>query len=301
MTTEQPDPGAPFTGEAGMVVGIDGSTGSAHALRWAAARTDRFGPLRPVMTWHYPWWAASSPGPPPMIDFEAEARRSAEELVGPARADGVLDPIVCRGRPGPTLVQIGATARLVVVGNRGHNALTDAILGSVSAHVVAHSTVPVAVVPGSAPIDLPHRRVVVGADGSDESIDAVRWALVNTPAEETVEVLHSWTYPMAARADIPAGDYPANEDLARAVLDATIAAALDGLGVEGAQERIVPRLEFGDPRASLIDAARSADLLILGARGRGGLAHLLLGSVTTALVHRPVVATVVVPHPERQG
>jgi nucleotide-binding universal stress UspA family protein len=105
---------------------------------------------------------------------------------------------------------------------------------------------------------------------------------------------------LAARSDIPAGDYSASEEMARAVLDGTIATALDGLEVEGARERIVPRLEFGDPRAALIDAARSADLLILGARGRGGLAHLLVGSVTTALLHRPVVATVVVPQTERQ-
>lgn len=302
MTADQTVPEAVFPDKPGMVVGIDGSTGSGHALRWATARTDRFGPIRPVMAWHYPWWAASSPNPPPMNDFEADARRNAEQFVEPARADGVLDPIVHHGRPGPTLVDVGASARLIVVGNRGHNALTDAILGSVSAHVVAHAAVPVAVIPASAPIDLPHRRVVVGADGSDESIAALRWGLSDTPTEETVEVIHGWTYPTAARAAIPATDYPAHEDMARRVLDETIERAIGGLPPEeadGYRKRIVRRLEFGDPRATLIEAAEDADLLVLGARGRGGLAHLLLGSVTTALLHRPVTATVVVPHRPR--
>ena len=299
MTAEPSVPETVFPDDAGMVVGIDGSTGSGHALRWAAARTGQFGPIRPVMTWHYPWWAASSPSPPPMIDFEAEARRNAEELIRPARADGVLDPIVSQGRPGPTLVEIGSSARLIVVGNRGHNALTDALLGSVSAHVVAHATVPVAVVPASAPIDFPHQRVVVGADGSDESIDGLRWALAETPSTEVVEVIHSWRYPTAAQAAMPATDYPTHEKMARQVLEETIDRALADLAprvAEGWRNRIESRVEFGDPRAILAEAARSADLLVLGARGRGGLAHLLLGSVTTALLHRPVTATVVVPH-----
>ena len=41
-------------------------------------------------------------------------------------------------------------------------------------------------------------------------------------------------------------------------------------------------------------AAAEADLLVLGARGHEGVAHLLLGSVTTGLVHQPVIPTVVV-------
>ncbi|MGI9594578.1 MAG: universal stress protein, partial [Acidimicrobiales bacterium] len=47
----------------GIVVGVDGSPGSDHALRWAMAHADRFGPVQPVTTWRYPWWMVPSQVP----------------------------------------------------------------------------------------------------------------------------------------------------------------------------------------------------------------------------------------------
>ena len=81
------------------------------------------------------------------------------------------------------------------------------------------------------------------------------------------------------------------ETLARTVAEATARPTAAGAPVHD----VVSRLEYGDPRTVLMDAAEEADLMVLGSRGHEGVAHLLVGSVTTSLVHKPVVATVVVP------
>lgn len=280
-----------------MVVGIDGSGGSLHALRWAAHRTARFGSLQPVMTWQYPWWAYSSPMPPPVDDFHNQASQAAERALDGLRDVTTAPPIVCRGHAGQTLVEVGATANLIVVGTRGHGGVIDTLLGSVSSHVVANSTVPVAVIPSDAPIDAATRRVVVGVDGSVHALQALIWALKHTPADATVEAVHSWTYQVDPD---PSGmspvSYQACEARAQEVLDKAIASATYAAGDD--RPEVVGRLVYGDARPNLRDLTANADLLVLGARGRGGFAHLLLGSVTTALIHQPSLATVVVPATE---
>ncbi len=277
----------------GMLVGIDGSSGSVHALRWAAARTDRFGSIQPLLTWHYPWWAYSAPAPPPIDEFEASAERDAAAAVGSVPGADILPPIVCRAQAGPTIVDVGATANLIVVGTRGRSGLKDALLGSVSSHVVAHATVPVAVVPAGASIDDRTGRVVVGIDGSVNSRAALLWALHHAPAESTIEVVHSWIYPSSSMPGLAVIPYAVHEDRAQYLLDEEVRVATTA--VSPGRHRIVRRLEYGDARGVLKEYAESCDLLVVGARGGGGVAHLLLGSVASALVHQPSTTTVVIP------
>ena len=56
---------------------------------------------------------------------------------------------------------------------------------------------------------------------------------------------------------------------------------------------------IADARAALLDASQRADLVVLGARGRGRLSAMLLGSTTTWMLHGATRATIVVPPPER--
>jgi len=66
-------------------------------------------------------------------------------------------------------------------------------------------------------------------------------------------------------------------------------------GQAGQPDREVETMALrGDPRSLLRAASADADMLVVGAQGHQGVAHLLLGSVSTALVHQPVVPTVVV-------
>jgi len=281
------------TAGAGVVVGVDGSSGSMKALRWALERSDRFGPVQIVAAWHYPWWGYAMPISPPADQFRQLAVHAAEDAVFLVNDGQLPPPIICRADAGPTLVDIGAGKDLIVVGTRGRSGLKDSVLGSVSSYVVANATVPIAVVPASASIDEPKQRVVVGIDGSVNALRALSWALKHTSPELTIEAVHCWIYPVDAMPElavIPRGVY---EDQARFVLDEAVDAVTRAVGSRG--HRIERRLEYGDARSALQHRSEAADLLVLGARGRGGLSHLLLGSVTTSLVHCPSAVTVVVP------
>ncbi len=282
----------------GIVVGVDGSPGSEHALRWALANADRFGPVQPIATWRYPWWLTTSslpggPLPPTRREFQEQAEAVVERALDVVGRRSCRAPIVSESQAGPTLVAHGAEADLIVVGTRGRGAVTDALLGSVSTHVAAHATVPVAIVPESATIDGGLRRVVVGLDGSPNSIAALSWAIGVTPDEATLEAVHAWSYTastlpeaMPVLADV--FELEARQTLDQAVVDATLATGRTG-------HEIVHRLEYGDPRAVLRDLSKDADLLVLGTRGHHGLAGLLVGSTTTGLAHQPPTTLVVVP------
>lgn len=280
--------------EHGMLVAIDGSGASQHALHWAAARTGRFGPIQPMTVWHCPWWAYSSLVPPPMEDFKNEATKQVAAAVESMSNVEVMAPIICEGRTGPALVEAGAAADLMVLGTRGRSGLKDAMLGSVSSYVVAHATTPVAVVPAQAPVGTEERKIVVGVDGSPNSFHALLWSIRNAPADATIDVVHSWVYPTAATPEVGLKPRVVYEDNARHTLDQMIDRANAALQPDE-RRRLVGWLEYGDARGVLNEHARTGDLLVIGARGRGGVAHLLLGSVTSALLHQPVTTTVVIP------
>lgn len=276
----------------GMVVGVDGSGPSLHALEWAARRTDRFGPIQPVIAWHYPWWSYVGPAVPQADPFEAAARAQVEQAIASVRSSDIAAPIVVRARAVSSLIDIGANAALIVVGAHGRSGLADGLVGSVASGVVARSPVPVAVVPPSAPLDDHHRRVVVGVDGSPNSIRAIQWAAANVPVTSVIEVVHAWTLdpkPAGLSADHHEAAHLAR---ARLVLDQTLAHAAKAGPVEPPMRAHITE---GDPRSVLGEWSATCDLLVLGARGRGAVAHLLLGSVTTALVQRPRATTVVIP------
>lgn len=302
QATEPTSTAAPRTAdtENAIVVGIDGSPGSAHALAWAALRTDQFGLIQPVSTWQYPWWAVSGPmtiSSVPAYDELADlAAQHVSEVLSSVPSELRLPPIVTQSAPGPTLVEYGANANLIVVGTRGRGAVADALLGSVSCHVVSHATVPVAVVPAGAALDDQHRRIVVGVDGSANSVEALTWALRTAAPDQVVEAVHTWSYVIAAFPEAPALPIDEFEAAATATLDNTIAAATAAAGTDPeAVERVVVE---GDPRLVLREASKAADVLVVGARGHRGFVHAVLGSVTTGLVHQPLTVTVVVPSPK---
>lgn len=282
-----------------MIVGLDGSPGSSQALAWAAERTDRFGLIQPVTVWQYPWWAVSTSMPPSTIPAYEELTRMAKnhaESELSAIAEEKHGPItVSQSSPGPTLVEHADGARLLVVGTRGRGAVADTLLGSVSCHVASHSPIPVAIVPLEVPVEDVHNRIVVGVDGSENSIAALRWAVENAGDDQVVEAVVTWTYIGAAFPEAVALPAEQFEEAAKQTLDKAVA-AVEESGVTNGRE-IVPLVLEGDPRYVLREKSKEADLLVLGARGHRGFAHAILGSVTTGLIHRPLAVTVVVPQP----
>jgi len=131
-------------------------------------------------------------------------------------------------------------------------------------------------------------KIVVGVDGSGASRDALAWALDEARLRRAELVaVHAWE-PAAAMLDPgPApgfdlvGVVPL-EEAAQALVDQVV----DGVARENLDVTVERRVAAGPPVDVLVDAARDADLLVVGSRGHGGLASLLLGSVSQQLAHR---------------
>jgi nucleotide-binding universal stress UspA family protein len=148
------------------------------------------------------------------------------------------------------------------------------------------------------------RRIVVGVDGSPGSLEALRWALAEAGLRGAeVRVVHAWMVPLIDAVPEPwaigsptlgPSEDQVHEHLeaaARKVLDASMEEARPadpGVEIEG-------ELAEGRPAAALLAAAQDADLLVVGSRGRGGFAGLLLGSVSAQCVHHAPCPVVVVP------
>jgi len=136
-----------------VVVGVDGSTESVAALKWAGGYAAATGArLRAVLAWHYP----SAVGPAPVgvapASISNEVRASMTEHLTTAIAEASLavdvEQQIGYGHPAEVLVSQSEEADLLVVGNRGHGAFTGMLVGSVSIHCVTHALCPVVVVRG---------------------------------------------------------------------------------------------------------------------------------------------------------
>lgn len=294
------------------MVGFDGSDASRSAARWAAQHTARFGPIQPVTTWRYPWWTVPNPFPgpsvpPPDQQFQQQAEGQVERELRLLALPDCLPPIVVQGAAGPTLVTIGSRAYLIVIGTRGRGAVKGTLLGSVGMYLVGHSTVPIAIVPYETPGDGsdghgdPKAPVLVAIDGSSNSVEALRWAIDTTPDDVPIEVVLVFLEAI----DVTLSSHPVPDDLslqeAHEILDATIETARAIARPAQRDRRVERRVLYGEPADVLREVGANAQTLVVGAHGHRGVAHLLLGSVTDALVRHPVTTTIVVPDRTDRG
>jgi nucleotide-binding universal stress UspA family protein len=202
--------------------------------------------------------------------------------------ESVLDePLVLEGHPAQVLLDAAGEDVTLVVGRRGIGELKHRLLGSVSQYVATHSSGPVVVVPNdweSAPI----RRIVVGFDGSEHAAAALRWALSIAPQGAEVEVVVALDVIPWMNPDMLADRHPDTVEDARR----RISAAADEVDPAG---RATRHFVVQGPRHALSDALDSADLVVVGPRGIGGLARTVIGSVTTWLLHEASCPVAVVP------
>lgn len=137
-----------------IVVGVDGSEGSLHALSWAGREARRRGAtLEVVVAWTYPTpvlLVPVAPDPPQV----KELRKQAHDLVDHAlekTADDVagvdVERRIVEGDTSAVLIERAKEADLLVVGSRGLGGFRGLLLGSVSQQCVQHAKTPVVVVP----------------------------------------------------------------------------------------------------------------------------------------------------------
>lgn len=296
------------TGE--IVVGIDGSEQSLGALRWAAREARRRGrPLRLVTAYSLPVFSGSGFDTGYATVDEAALTRGVEELLDHA-ADQVRDAgvelraTIETGDPSGALIELSRTAELLVLGSRGRGGLLGRLLGTVSTAVPAHAQCPTGVVPlpwskerlgeeeltsARALVD----RVVVGSDGSTQARAAMLYAAEEARLLGVPLIVLCAVPPVnGALAWMPtAVDFEAmHEDVRRALR-----------GGVAWLESWFPDLEIGSELADgppvqvLVDRTRRNSLVVLGTRGRGGFAGMLLGSTSQGVLHNAAGPVLIVP------
>jgi nucleotide-binding universal stress UspA family protein len=134
-------------------------------------------------------------------------------------------------------------------------------------------------------------RLVVGVDGSEHGNAALRWAVEEAQVHEgEILAVFAWQMPFIG---IPgAFDRDEMEKVCKSFINEAVAAA-----VPGARVPIIKLVAQGDVSAALMEAARGADMLVLGSRGRGGFAGLKLGSVSQECAQHAACPVVIVKQP----
>lgn len=277
-----------------IVVGIDGSSSALEAVSWAADQAARRRvPLRLLHTAMLPTMAYASgfattdsffaaldgAGRRYLADAEAEVHRTQPDLQ--------VENSLLREHAAPALIDASRTARMLVLGSRGLGGFTGLLAGSTAVTLAAHGHCPVAVVRGTQGGDTPRARqpVIVGVDGSPASEAAVALAFEEASLRGVLLIaVHAWT------------DYSSDVDYAMARI------GLDMEQMETEQELVlaerlagwqekypdvtVQRVIARDrPARHLLEVSARGQLLVVGSRGRGGFAGLLLGSTSQALIH----------------
>jgi len=229
-------------------------------------------------------------------DAEDSLIRAVESL---GRVGLKADHHVLRGRPADALLDWIERHRpdLVVVGTRGRSEVAQVIVGSVSAHLVDRSPVPV-LVARRPTLD----RVVVAVDGSDIAVEAVatalRWPFLAATMIRTISVAPTpaiwWPDELSVGSpERPADDRDAAADvlLEHDTIAAEAAEMLRDAGFDAHSE-----VRAGSPATTIVAFATEwdADLVIMGSHGRTGVQRLLLGSVARSVLHHASCSVLVV-------
>ncbi|MBB3665644.1 nucleotide-binding universal stress UspA family protein [Prauserella sediminis] len=286
-----------------IVAGIDGSASAMNAAVWAAQEAARRGDTvrlvhaYVVPTSAYPAFATSS------SDVRESAEQQAQTALDVARTEiartvpGVeVEAQRTEGQPGHVLTGESRGARCVVIGSRGHGGFTGMLVGSMAVTLASHAHSNVVVVRGEHHDDPPPTTgpVVVGIDASDHAGPALGHAF-DAAHERAVPLVavHTWNDLVAAEGPYA---HPFSTDLSD----------VETAGDELLDERLAPWrkrypdvevrevLEPGRPARALLQQADGAQLVVVGTRGHGGFAGMLLGSTSQALViHAPCPVLVI--------
>jgi nucleotide-binding universal stress UspA family protein len=288
----------------GIVVGIDDSPAARVALQWAAHDAElRKIPLTlvhaispEVSTW------LRTPVPAGVMRWQQDhGRRLVDEglkLVeevsqhgGPA---GIHTEILSSGAV-PTLINLSKDAEMLVAGSQGSGRWPGRLLGSVSAALLRHAHCPVAIVHEEdlstpTPVQAP---VLAGIDGSPASELATAIAFDEASRRQVgLVALHAWSD--LDVTEWPGIDWPATQSMAEEVL----AERLAGWQEQYPDVQVTRIVVQAQPARQIVQQSEEAQLVVVGNRGRGGFAGLLVGSVGETVAQMARVPVIVAREPQ---
>jgi nucleotide-binding universal stress UspA family protein len=285
--------------DTGVLVGVDGSPESDAALRWAAEEAVMrrcpvtlmhvVAPI--IVTWpiesvvmSYSEWQEENAKY--VVEQAEETFRDAldSSWTPPIRVQLRHDGIVTE------LTRASDSAQLLVIGSRGLGPVGGALLGAVSRALLQHAKCPVVVtkegVPRKPDRTLP---ILLGVDGSPASEAAIAFAFAEASRRHVELVaLHAWSD--VAVFPILGLDWHKHEQEGHEIL----AERLAGWQEQYPDVHVRRRIVCDKPARWLLDEAKQAQLVVVGSRGRGGIASMLLGSVSTAVAESATTPVAVV-------
>lgn len=276
-----------------IVVGVDASPSSVHALRWACHHHRDGDEIVAVLAWEYPSLsllppppgAAPRPGGSPTDVANETLRRAVAEATTDYNV--LITKVTIQGSAAHSVLEAADDADQIVLGTRGAG-MTKVLLGSVSRRVLHQATIPVVIVPDEAPLEY-GSEIAVAVDGSEHSLAALQWA--RELDVDRINVIHTW-HPMRSYSPyIPPISDSELESIANETIDEVLAEALEGQ----TDERLQTSVLSGDARMILTDSELKSSLLVLGSRGLTGIVGAIVGSVTDYVVTHSSVAVAVVP------
>lgn len=273
------------------VVGVDGSEASMIALLWAAMAT---GGPRHVHLVHAVSPVSDVVGAIINLDPDARAREAerAMEQDWLPLVPGATGEIRYM-RAGEALADVVAErgADAVVVGEHGWHRWTRGYVGSTANKLLHRIPAPVVIVPTTTPLER-WTEVVVGVDGDPTGVETLAWAgrvaATHGGRIRVVSVVEHHTF----RAAVAYGGL--DLDLVRDKLEEDIHAQVDG-HVRPFGVPVDVEVSIGDPVDTLVEAAETASLLVIGRRYRSSMAEFLLGSVGRWCVSRSRCPVATVP------
>jgi nucleotide-binding universal stress UspA family protein len=303
MTNTRPRP---------VAAGVDYSTASGAAVTYAAQEAHRRG--LGLLLVHGLLSTVSDEGEQLSVDDRQALVVAAEERLAETAAavrreypDLRISTKALAGSGAAALVQESNSASLVTVGARGRGGCAGPRLGSVAMQVSAHARCPVVVVrPALTPAarGSGSRPIVVGIDSSTQTTEVLSLAF-DEAAGRGVGLLAVHVWSVVELSELNIGTvWSHNPATARIQLQASADRVLTEAlaGWEQKHPDVVVKrstVHGDDPAATLLEIAGevSSDLIVVGARGRGGFAGKALGSVSQTIVsHAQSSVAVVHPH-----
>lgn len=283
-----------------IVVGVDGSAVADRALHWAVDEAVLRG-VEVELVLGYVLQVHRAP-------FTASNHEIAEKAIGVIveRNGDALQRVTWKTTVVPLLgtpyadavLGVADDADLIVVGSRGLGGFRELLLGSTSYRVATHAAAPVVVVRGDQPSYADaYRGIVVGVDGSQAAVRALRWAVAEAALRGIdVTALHAWFAPNAALLSGVASAEQIDAEYARAEAQAN-GILQDAMGAVAVPDgtTVSPSLVAGTPAAAILDHIDADQLVVVGTRGLGGVRRAIVGSTSHQVLHHAPGPVVVVP------
>lgn len=276
-----------------VVVGVDGTAAALEAARWAAklARRDHL-PLRLVHTYDLPLGLPTgvSEEESMLHTLRAQGRRqlaAAQEAVAQVGPGLQTETVLVAAQTVPALLREAEAASVLVLGTRGQSALTGLLVGCKTVAIAGRAHSPVVVARGVT-ADRPPRDsgpVVVGVDGTAVSEAAIAFAFAEASARRAELVaVHAWTESLFEIA-MAGNDVPVDLKVLREQAEESLAERLAGWQEKYPDVRIQRDVVHDRPGRALRRCSTTAQLVVVGRRGRGSFASLLLGSTSQDLLY----------------